>query len=253
MMHTSLAGAGVPLPGGDVAANHFPSVVPIRQRHSVNIVPLPFQLRVLPQIAGESFIRSRSTRCYAPIGVIKDTDGVASLEPPHTGPRQRQRFSPHRRLSGRLWRDRPHLHVFARRTHGHSPRPPGSPCVAEPIPKQDHSVSLDSPSFRRPLMQGRTACRHTCAFASRRSATSFGAVGEICLVSRELLHRPQPVGFYCFSRGRTHPLCPAFPRLPGIILRSNSIPTRFRIAPSTRRSGSDVIGPPTHSKKSNKK
>jgi hypothetical protein len=29
MMHTSLAGADVPLPGGDVAANHLPSVSPI--------------------------------------------------------------------------------------------------------------------------------------------------------------------------------------------------------------------------------
>ncbi len=40
----------------------------------------------------------------------------------------RSRFSLHRRLTGRLWWDRPHPLFRTRQIHGHSPRPQGSPC-----------------------------------------------------------------------------------------------------------------------------
>jgi hypothetical protein len=78
-----------------------------------------------------------------------------------------------------------------------------------------------------PLIWGRTARRRTCAIASRRGATLFGAVGEICLVQQERLRRPKSAGFHCISRGRANPFCPPFPRLPGIILRFPAVSTRL--------------------------
>jgi hypothetical protein len=96
---------------------------------------------------------------FAPI-TIRDQSGMASRAPNRSTPSRKRRFSPHRRLTGRLWWDRPHPLFFDRRIHGHSPQPLGSPCDTELTPKLGRSASLSSTSFLASLPGGEVSLPH---------------------------------------------------------------------------------------------
>ena len=108
---------------------------------------------------------------------------MASRAPAHSAPCRRRRFSPHRRLTGRFWWDRPHPSFFYRRIHGNSPQPHGSPCVTGKTPKLGLGGLTQLAAISSPLDFGRAACCHACAFARRRIATFSGTAGEICLLA----------------------------------------------------------------------
>jgi hypothetical protein len=224
-VHISLAGADVPSPGKDVAANHLLSSSPHGSGKNKSM-PQAAQLRVLPQIAGESFARSRSTWFFTPIGRIKDTSGTASRTTP-LGPLTKTTFFAAPTLNRSLLAGSPPPVNFCQTEswsfsstswvttcHRDDPEigPPGLTRLAVISSSHFRSAQLDAALAQSQCRKVRSLLAQWVKYASL-PRSPFRA---------EALH------FLFFTRrGRMQPLHPTFPRSPGIILRSIAFPTHF--------------------------